>query len=240
MTKLEVPVSMPASMSVSGKAEIAIRRHLKPGEWTYELLNQRQIEIADRVRSGGSGAILLSEVAPVITVGRRTPECDLLMNEEMLAKMGISRIQAERGGFATYHGPGQWVLFVVDSLERLTGDTRGVRKAVDRLLEIARLAASHAGVKAECRAGTELGLWSDKGKVAALGIQIEQGVLLHGISLNGYRTPQSFQGLRPCGLDTPVDFLLSDSPKGQEQINEQKFEALGKTLVQAALQVFWN
>jgi lipoyl(octanoyl) transferase len=217
---------------IKREVPIEVRRHLKPEAWTYELLNQRQIEIAKRVRGGGAGAILLSEVAPVITVGRRTPESDLLMSGAMLEKMGIARVQTERGGFATYHGPGQWVLFVVDSLERLTGDTRGVRKAVDQLLEVGRLAAEHAGVKAQCRSGSELGLWSDKGKVAALGIQIEQGVLLHGISLNGFRTPQSFQGLRPCGLDTSVDFLLSEN-------TDQKFENLGKALLDAALQIFW-
>jgi lipoyl(octanoyl) transferase len=223
---------------------VEIRRHLKPGEWTYELLNQRQKEIAERVRSGGSGALLLSEIAPVITVGRRTPESDLLFSESVLKEMGISRFRTERGGFATYHGPGQWVLFVVDSLERLTGDSRGVRKAVDRLLEVARLAAENAGVKVECRSGTELGLWSSRGKVAALGIQIEQGVLLYGLSMNGYRTPQSFQGLRPCGLNAPVDFLLSATENEQrneqrnDQENENKFEDLGQSLIEAASTVF--
>ena len=228
----------------SSTREVEVHRHLKPDEWTYELLNQRQKEIAERVRRGGIGAVLLSEVAPVITVGRRTPKSDLLFTESVLKEMGISQFRTERGGFATYHGPGQWVLFVVDSLERLTGDSRGVRKAVDRLLEVARLAAEHAGVKAECRSGTELGLWSSRGKIAALGIQIEQGVLLHGLSMNGYRTPQSFQGLRPCGLDAPVDFLLSATENEQrnerrnDQENEKKFEELGQSLIEAASTVF--
>jgi lipoyl(octanoyl) transferase len=220
----------------SSTREVEIHRHLRPEEWTYELLNQRQKEIAERVRRGGIGAVLLSEVAPVITIGRRTPKSDLLFSESVLKEMGISQFHTERGGFATYHGPGQWVLFVVDSLERLTGDSRGVRKAVDRLLEVGRLAAEGAGVKAECRSGTELGLWSSRGKIAALGIRIEQGVLLHGLSMNGYRTPQSFQGLRPCGLDAPVDFIFND--ENERSSNDQKFGELGQSLIEAASTVF--
>jgi lipoyl(octanoyl) transferase len=206
-----------------------IRRHT-PGEpWTYALLDRRQREVAERVRAGGEGALLLSEVAPVITMGRRTAATDLLFPEAFFTARGIELVRTDRGGLATYHGPGQWVLFIVERLDRLTGDSRGVRKAVDGLLEIARRVAARYRPDAEVRSGLETGVWSSRGKIAAVGVHIENRVLLHGLSLNGYKTEQSFVGLRPCGLDAPVDFLLE---------NEMGFEKLGQELIAASLEVF--
>jgi lipoyl(octanoyl) transferase len=206
-----------------------IRRDTPEAPWTYALLDRRQREIAERVRGGGEGALLLSEVAPVITMGRRTAASDLLFPASFYESRGIEIYATDRGGLATYHGPGQWVLFVVDRLDRLTGDSRGVRKAVDGLLEIARRVGAKYRADAHLRAGAELGAWSSRGKFGAVGVHIENRVLLHGLSLNAYRTEQSFLGLRPCGLDAPVDFLL-DGPAG--------FDALGGEIVEASSEVF--
>lgn len=197
---------------------LEVHRHTPQSPWTYTDLNLRQREIAARVRQGGCGAIILSEVAPIITVGRRSAPTDILLSESQLRSQGIELLEVDRGGLATYHGPGQWILFWVESLERLTGDRRGVKKAVGLLLDIALETGLRYRPHARIRDGAELGVWSEYGKFAAVGVHVEQGVLLHGLSLNGYKTPQSFQGLRPCGLDLPVDFLLG---------NESGFEELG-------------
>jgi lipoate-protein ligase B len=226
--------------------EREIRRHQGPdAPWTYEMLDRRQREIAARVRDGGPGAILLSEVAPVITIGRRTQGSDLLKSEEQLRAHGIETYRVDRGGFATYHGPGQWVLFVVDRLDRLTGDPRGVRKAVNGLLGCALQVGRSFDGSAETRSGPELGAWNRQGKFAALGIQIEQGVLLHGISINAFRTPTSFLGLRPCGLDSNVSFLfesnnLNEIPQVQHEEREKRFQALGAALIDPVFQYFYR
>jgi len=175
--------------------------------------------------------LLLSEVAPVITVGRRTAPGDILFTPELLAKRGIELHRTDRGGFATYHGPGQWVLFAVDHLDRLTGDSRGVRLAVEGLLQIALQVGRKYDPGMEIRSGAETGVWSPRGKCAAVGVHVEQRVVLHGLAVNGYRTTTSFMGLRPCGLDAPVDFLLK---------KEDDFEKLGEELRDAALQQFWQ
>lgn len=213
-----------------------IRRHSASSPWTYELLDRRQREVAAQIRAGGEGALLLSEVAPVITIGRRTSPGDLLLPDAALAKLGISTHRTDRGGFATYHGPGQWVLFAVDSLERLTGDRRGVRKAVEGLLGIGLIIGKMFDHSVEIRDGAEMGVWTDRGKFAAVGVHIEQGILLHGLSLNAFRTPTSFQGLRPCGLDAPVDFLLEGRAPTHE--HEALFVALGDQMTGAAHSVF--
>jgi lipoate-protein ligase B len=220
-------------LSNSTEPAIEIHRHSSNDPWTYEALDRRQREIARRVSEGGPGALILSEVSPVITVGRRTPENDLLLDDSTLKKAGIERVTTDRGGLATYHGPGQWVLFPVDRLDRLTGDSRGVRRAVDVLLQIALDVATQFGVKAEIRQEAELGVWSPRGKIAAVGIHIEGRILLHGMSLNVFRTPQSFVGLRPCGLEPAVDFL-SQNP------DPAAFGRVKDALIESALTRLWS
>jgi lipoyl(octanoyl) transferase len=212
---------------------VEIHRHSTRSPWTYGDLDQRQREIAEAVRAGGQGVLLLSEVAPVITYGRRTPPGDLTLDSHILQRAGVSLQTVDRGGLATYHGTGQWILFAIDRLENLTGDRRGVRKAVESLLAIARDVGSVYRSPVEIRQGAEMGVWSTRGKFAAVGIHIEQGILLHGMAINGYKTPASFVGLRPCGLDAPVDFLL-DRP------DELAFLKLRDQLIENAFKKFWR
>ena len=153
----------------------------------------------------------------------------------MLAAEGIDLVTVDRGGFATYHGPGQWLVFPVVSLETWTGDPRGVRRAVEMLLEIAqRVGRIHhpdfGGP--EIRWGKDQGVWTRRGKFAAVGIHVQAGVILHGLSINGYRTRTSFRGLRPCGLDEPVDFLLNEG-----EASESKFLELGRIIQKEILKI---
>jgi lipoyl(octanoyl) transferase len=236
----------PFSLSAPQAAHVEIRRHGRPDPWTYAMLDQRQREVARRVREEDeAGALLLNEVAPVITRGRRTEASDVTAPSDALAATGIELYPVDRGGFATYHGPGQWVLFAVDRLERLTGDRRGVRKAVEALLETALEAGRLHDPSAEIRSGAELGVWGKRGKFAAVGIHIEQGVLLHGLSVNAFRTRESFYGLRPCGLDAPVSFLFENKELGEIsqaslEAREADFEALGRSLLNAASKNFYR
>jgi lipoate-protein ligase B len=213
--------------------EVEVRRHCPDSPWTYAMLDRRQREIAARVRDGGEGALLLSEVAPVITVGRRTSSGDILFSAEEFVRRGVDVVHTDRGGFATYHGPGQWVLFAIDRLDRLTGDAIGVRMAVMGLLDVALEVGRVYRPMAEIRCGAELGVWSVGGKFAAVGVHVEQRVLLHGVAVNGFKSDTSFMGLRPCGLDAPVDFLLSVR-------DDEGFELLGRQLVAAALNRLWK
>ncbi len=211
--------------------DVITRRHNQKQPWTYGQLDALQREVADRVRNGGPGALILSEVAPIITVGRRTPSSDL---PRAPSGSVVETLQVSRGGLATYHGPGQWVAFAVDRLENLVDDPRGVRKMVCALLaaaaEVGRLYRQDVRVGE----GEELGVWSAQGKFAAVGIHISDGIVQHGLSLNGFRTETSFRGLRPCGLDRPVDYLL------EPLATEERLVQLGELLRSALLRQFSN
>jgi lipoate-protein ligase B len=247
-------------------ASILVRRHSSAQPWTYSMLDRQQRELASEVKNGKSGTLILSELAPVITQGRRTPCGDILYRPGDLERLGVDLYPTDRGGLATYHGPGQWVLFPVERLDVLSGDSRGVRQAVESLLEIARSVGELYHSHVEIRSGDQMGVWTRRGKFASVGIHIDQGVLLHGLSVNGFRTPQSFMGLRPCGLDTPMDYLLPDTnfskansertleANPREYLKESpveylgeypgkyedEFIQLGNRLIEKTLQKFWN
>ncbi len=193
-----------------------IYRSTSDRPWTYADLDRRQRAVHASVLAGGEGKILLSECAPVITLGLREIADDFIESPEALERRGIEIFRTTRGGRATYHGPGQWVVFPVDSLERLSGDRKGVRKTSEALLQSGFEMCSERFPLAEIRGGCEAGVWSGPGpegaKVVAMGIRIWEGVLQHGISVNVYATPESFVGIRPCGLAQPVGFLESSRP----------------------------
>ncbi|MEO5970474.1 MAG: hypothetical protein ABIQ95_11155 [Bdellovibrionia bacterium] len=223
-------------------SKFEVRRHSVLSPWSYRQLDARQRELAKRVREEGEQTFLLSEVAPVITYGRRTPASDILV-PTLNTSTGMSRIETyatDRGGYATYHGPGQWVLFPVGNLENLVGDSRGIQKMIQCLLEIGLQVGQLYDSSAHIRTGCELGVWTSLGKFAAAGIHVEQGVVLHGLSVNGFKTPESFQGLRPCGLDAPVDFLLKDKVKdiNLESVLHTEFELLGQHILKSASDLF--
>jgi lipoate-protein ligase B len=216
--------------------EVELRRHCLGQPWTYADLDQRQRQIADRVRLGDRGVLLVSEVAPVITLGRRTPETDIIVKKAYLEERGISVHRTDRGGLATYHGPGQWVVFVVDRLERITGDRRGVRLAVNGLLDVGREVGAQYDSTAKIHSGPEAGVWSARGKFAAVGVHVEDGVLLHGLAINGFKTLTSFFGLRPCGLDAPVSYLL----EANKESCDVAFDKLGERIVDSVFRHFWG
>ncbi len=223
--------------------ELFLNRHGlpqgSPHEWTYARLDEAQRERHARLLSDPDttpGAVFISEVAPVITLGRRECSQDLLLPASELERRGISLYSTDRGGRATYHGPGQWVVFVVDRLDRLTGDPRGVRRAVEGLLDLAlELGREELGQdQVEIRGGDATGVWTHRGKLASVGVHIQKGILLHGLAINGLRTEQSFVGLKPCGLDAQVDFLF---PPGSD--GAQRFGSLPERILSGIESRFW-
>lgn len=199
-------------------------RHSNVKSWRYVDLDRIQRGISLDVQNGARGVVIFSEVSPVITLGKRDLSCDFLLPESEILKNGIEIYRTDRGGRATYHGPGQWVVFIVEKLEKLTGDPKGVRKVVHALLELALRVSKKYIPEAEIRGEDQVGIWSsshpDATKLVSLGIKIENGVLLHGLCFNGYETPQSFLGIEPCGLPLKPGYLISGYPEKMGDLAE--------------------
>ena len=124
----------------------------------------------------------------------------------------VDLVAGERGGNETWHGPGQWVGFVLTPLEFFTGDSKGVRKAVYQILENVERVGKLYVPELHLEDGNRLGLWSARGKIVSVGIKIRSGYVSSGFSLNCIPRKEAFLGINHCGIaDSIPDFLFQNS-----------------------------
>lgn len=172
------------------------------GRQTYPRALALMNRAEERARMG-QFTLLGFEFDPVITLGRRARAGnDVLMSPSELENQGVPVVAVERGGEATFHGPGQLVIYPVMDLRM--GFT-GVRSFVARLQEVTCLWLSDLGV--ECFTNPcESGVFTPKGKIAFVGLRIRQGISTHGLALNLTNDLASFAWIRSCGrLDRAHD-----------------------------------
>lgn len=153
-----------------------------------------------------SDVLLSLEHTPVVTLGRDAKDTDLLQPKEELAKLGVEVQAIERGGAATYHGPGQLVLYPILHLRRLGVS---LRDYVWRLEEVMIRTGRALGVELLRKPGYP-GAWHTQGKVGFLGVHVRGWVSLHGLALNVALKPQGFQWIVPCGMADLSVLSLSD------------------------------
>src|SRR5438105_4505872 len=93
------------------------------GRIDYDRAHELQLLLRDEVAAGACPpTLLLLEHDPVVTVGRRGELNDLLVPTEDLERWGVSFRRTERGGRATYHGPGQLVGYPIVPLRYVAPD----------------------------------------------------------------------------------------------------------------------
>ncbi len=184
-------------------------RHRADHPFRFTDLLSLQTQVLAEIRPAEKSALLFAEVAPTLTLGARQ-----MISEKERARfemLNLDLVAGERGGNETWHGPGQWVCFVLTPLAEFTGDSRGVRKAVYQILENVRQVAVEYLPEAHLREGPELGLWSNRGKLASVGIKIRDGYVSSGFALNCIQNPLSFSGINPCGIaGSQADFILKN------------------------------
>ncbi len=180
------------------------------GTADYLAVLEAQRSLREAVISGAApGGLLLLEHPPTITLGRSGEKKNVLLSPESLARLGFGVHRIERGGDVTYHGPGQLVGYPVMPI------TGGVRRFVESLGEAARRLLSDLGIHAHWR-DDRPGLWTDQGKIAAVGLHISRGVAIHGFALNVDPDLTHYQHIVPCGLPTgavtSIRALLGTAP----------------------------
>jgi len=115
--------------------------------------------------------------------------------EHVLAPGDIPVVQVDRGGQVTYHGPGQWVLYLLVDLRRRG---LGVRQLVD-LIEGSLVATlTSFGIDGQADPGAP-GVYVEGAKIAALGLRVRRGCSYHGLSLNVDMDLEPFARINPCG-----------------------------------------
>jgi lipoate-protein ligase B len=163
----------------------------------YERVWHLQHRLVEARQQGRIDDILvLLEHEAVITVGRAGDMGHILAPSDELQTAGIAIYRIERGGDVTYHGPGQLVGYPILSLERYHF---GVADYMHALEEVLIRTLADFGVMAHRREGI-IGVWTQQGKIAALGARIERGVTYHGFALNVAPNLEHFKLIVPCGL----------------------------------------
>jgi lipoate-protein ligase B len=140
--------------------------------------------------------LLLLEHPHVFTMGKAAKTDHVLWSESERKQRDVEVIWSDRGGEATYHGPGQLVGYPIVDLTRLGLTIPGYIKSLERSL-ITYLA--ELGVDAEPGAAGLTGVWSMDMKVAAIGIKLNRAIVSHGFALNLTTDLDYFGGIIPCG-----------------------------------------
>jgi len=165
---------------------------------TVDYLEARELQLAllEKVHAGAEpNTMLLLEHPHVYTKGRLSKQTDVLLPEEELAAKGIPVYETDRGGQVTYHGPGQLVVYPIINLREWGGPVKYVR-ALEQVV-IATLAEME--ITANCESGNT-GVWTDQGKIAAIGVKISRGIAFHGLALNVNTDLSLYQNIIPCGI----------------------------------------
>lgn len=175
--------------------------------WALEL--QRDLA-AKRAADEIPDTLLLLGHAPVYTAGRRS------LPEHVLAELDAPLVETDRGGQVTYHGPGQLVGYPIVSLPGLGLGPRRYVEALERaLIDV----LGEWGVGGRREEGLT-GVWTDRGKIAAIGVRVSRGVAMHGFALNVSTDLRAYGPIVPCGIaDRPVTSmaeLLGDAPAAGE------------------------
>lgn len=176
-------------------------RVIKTGLVDYERARALQFKLLDRKLSGESRDFLvLSEHKPVITLGRGFKQQNLLLGKEELNSIGVSVLDTERGGDATYHGPGQLVGYPVFDLARRGRDIRlfiqSIEEAIIGTLKDFNISSG--------RKKGSIGVWAGGKKIASIGVAVRKWISYHGFALNIFTDLKNFSFINPCGLDYNV------------------------------------
>ena len=126
---------------------------------------------------------------PVFTQGQAGKAEHLLMPGD------IPVVQSDRGGQVTYHGPGQWVVYLLVDLRR---HHLGIRDLVDLIEQSVVTLLNRYGIAAASRRDAP-GVYVDGHKIASLGLRVRRGCSYHGLSLNVDMDLEPFSRINPCG-----------------------------------------
>jgi lipoyl(octanoyl) transferase len=163
----------------------------------YEPAWERQRALFLARLDGDCGdSVMLLEHPPTYTLGRRTAPDDLVYGADECAARGIEIYKVDRGGRATYHGPGQLVGYPIMAL----GERYDVLRYLRNLEEVLIRTAGDFGVTAH-RDPDHTGVWVGSNKIGAIGVKITRGITMHGFAFNVTTDLKMFEGIVPCGIE---------------------------------------
>jgi len=152
---------------------------------------QEQLHSA-RCRGESGDSMLLLEHDPVYTIGRTRDHSSL----RDITSLPHPVVEVNRGGQATYHGPGQLMGYPILDLRRHGGDLKVYLRKLEGMLIEALAALDVAATRREGLTG----VWVEERKIASIGVGLRSWVSMHGFALNVCGDLSPFQSITPCGI----------------------------------------
>jgi lipoate-protein ligase B len=178
---------------------IAFSRHKKLevidlGRTDHASAERVMMELVNAIADGEKpDHLLFCELDSVLTVGRATPK-DAVLDPALPVR------QVSRGGKATYHGPGQLVVYPLILLQEGRRDLHAYLHALEEALI---QTVGEFGLKG-VRDPRNTGCWVDGKKIASIGVAVRRWVTYHGLALNVFTDLRHFQNFDPCGLEASL------------------------------------
>ena len=167
------------------------------GRTPYREAWDLQAELVSALRDGHApDTLLLLEHPHVFTMGKAAQPEHLLWDEVEQERRHVDVIWSDRGGEATYHGPGQLVGYPILDLAHFgLSIPQYLQKLEQSLIDYLH----ELGVDSEPGKPGLTGVWSRGEKVAAIGIKLNRSIVSHGFALNLTTDLAYFHGIIPCG-----------------------------------------
>jgi lipoyl(octanoyl) transferase len=162
-------------------------------DFSDALALQEEIVLKKRYDSSVEDQLLLLEHEPVYTIGRTPDQSSLLGGRHLPHPLFV----INRGGQATYHGPGQLMGYPIIDLRRCGQDLHKYLRWLEQLL--IDLLADH-GVVASRRESLT-GVWVGDRKIASIGVGVRYWITMHGFALNVCGDLSPFNHIVPCGIN---------------------------------------
>jgi lipoyl(octanoyl) transferase len=168
-------------------------RWLGQMDFARALALQEQIVLKKRHDSSVGDELLLLEHEPVYTIGRTPDQSSLLGAGHLPHPLFV----INRGGQATYHGPGQLMGYPIIDLRRCGQDLHKYLRWLEQLL--IEFLAEH-GIAATRRESLT-GVWVGDRKIASIGVGVRHWITMHGFALNVCGDLSPFNHIVPCGIN---------------------------------------
>jgi lipoyl(octanoyl) transferase len=191
------------------------------GRINYETGLRIQEERLKACIANGAETVLLLEHEPVYTIGRLLDKSSL----RAAAQLPYPVFETNRGGQATYHGPGQLVGYPILDLRTRERDLhRYLRTLEGVLIDLLR----EFEIDGERIAG-KTGVWVADRKIASIGVGVRKWVTMHGFALNVASDLSGFMSIIPCGL-SGVTMTSISAESGREMSIESVRERISPHL----------
>jgi lipoyl(octanoyl) transferase len=184
-----------------------------------------QEERLDDCLTRSEESVILLEHEPVYTIGRLLDKSSL----RAIDHLPYPVFETNRGGQATYHGPGQLVGYPILDLRARGRDLHGyLRKLEDLLIEL----LEEFGIPGSKIDG-KTGVWVQDRKIASIGVGVRRWVTMHGFALNVASDLSGFLSIIPCGISGVQMTSISKESGAEislETVREKLFPYLRRSL----------